>query len=151
MRFFSKEWLSGELSDEVFEATPSAYRLHLAALRLPPDLVALSEVNVHDGWVLDVRDWPESAELTLRFRCGDLQRGYWDLSITYSGARVDDTSLSVLRDALRVPKDEILYGEVDRVGHEYQHRFILSSLREAAVTFTAVTMASFPVSDREHE
>ena len=35
MRFFSKEWLSGELSDAAFKAAPSAYHLHLAALRLP--------------------------------------------------------------------------------------------------------------------
>jgi hypothetical protein len=147
MRFFTREWLGGELSDAAFEAAPSAYRLHLAALQLPPTLVALSEVNVHDGWVLDVHS-PESSHLMLRLRCGDLQRGYRDLSITYSGAAVDDPSLSVLRDAMREPRDEILYDEVDRVGRGYEHRFILASRGEASVTFTAVTMTSVPVGDR---
>ena len=42
MRFFTKEWLSGELTDEAFEAMPTEYRLHLAALRLPHDVLGRS-------------------------------------------------------------------------------------------------------------
>ncbi|OWK45010.1 hypothetical protein [Fimbriiglobus ruber] len=46
MRFFTKAWLTKELTDAAFEAAPGEYRLHLASLRLPSDVLVLSEVNM---------------------------------------------------------------------------------------------------------
>jgi len=149
MRFFTKEWLSGELTDEAFEAVPTEYRLHLAALRLPHDVLALAEVDNHDGLVLDVEYEPQPKKLMLRLRCGDLQRGYCDLTISYSDAALDAASLAVLREAVRNPKDELLYDEVDRVGDRFEHRFILSSHKEACVRFAAVAVSTHPVGGRE--
>jgi hypothetical protein len=148
MRFFTKEWLRGELTDAAFEATPVAYRLHLATLQLPAAVSALAAVDMHDGLLLDVRHDPQSAELTLRLRCGDLQRGYRDLNITYSGTTLEESSLSVLREAMRDPKDEFLYDEVDRFGDRFEHRFILASHNEVRVTFANVAVGSHPVSSR---
>jgi hypothetical protein len=149
MRFFTKEWLSGQLTDEAFEAVPTEYRLHLAALRLPHAVLALAEVNIHDGLMLDVEYEPQPAKLMLRLRCGDLQRGYCDLTVNYSAAALDPVSLSILRDAMRDPKDELLYDEVDRVGDRFEHRLILSSHKEVCVRFAAVAVSSQSVGGRE--
>ena len=116
MQFFTREWLSGELTDAAFEAVPNAYRLYLARLRLPPEVLALSEADIHDGLLLDVKHSPQITQLTLVLRCGDLQRGYFDLQIEYSGAVLDGGSLSTLQRATQNPNDEFLYHEVDRAG-----------------------------------
>ena len=148
MRFFTREWLSGELTDAAFDAVPAAYRLYLATLRLPPDVLALSEVDLHDGLMLDIKYAPESEQLHLYLRCGDLQQGYFDLYINYSGACLDDPSLSILRHAMQAPKAEFLYDEVDRAGDHFEHQFILSSRDEACVSFTTVTVSSHFVRSR---
>ncbi len=149
MRFFTKEWLSGELTDAAFNAAPTEYRLHIAALRLPQDVLALAEVDNHDGLMLDVQYEPKSAQLKLRLRCGDRQRGYCDLNIKYSAATLDAASLSVLRDAIRIPKEELLYDELDRVDDVFEHRLILTSHKEVCVRFAAVVVGSYPVCGRE--
>lgn len=148
MRFFTKEWLSGELTDEAFEAAPEAYRKHLKGLQLPADVSALVTISIHDGLLLGVQHDPQSAKLALRLRCGDLQRGYHDLSITYSAATLDSSSLALLHEAMRTPKDEFLYDEVDRAGDCFEHRAILASHREVCITFATVTVESLPVESR---
>jgi len=72
--------------DEAFDAVPEAYRLHLASLRLPEHLTALAQADLHDAYVLEVNEAPRAARVRLRLRCGDLQRGYADVNIEYSGA-----------------------------------------------------------------
>jgi hypothetical protein len=148
MKFFTSQWLSGELTDSAFEAVPDAYCRHLASLRLPPDVLALSEADMHDGLLLDIQHLPESARLRLRLRCGDLQQGYFDLLIEYSGAALADESFAVLRHAMQAPKVEVLYDEVDRVGECFVHRLLLSSSHEVSVTFVAVAIDTHRVSSR---
>lgn len=149
MQFFTKEWLTGELSDAAFEARPAAYRLHLASLQLPPDVLAITELDNHDALILDAEYEPSSAELALRLRCGDLQRGYFDLYLKYQGALLDSVSLSTLHRAMLLPRDEVLYDEVDRVGDRFVHRCMLASHHEIAVTFSTVAVTSKPVASRE--
>ncbi len=148
MRFFTKQWHGGELSDAAFDAVPAAYRHHLSSLALPPEVLAICDLDNHDGLILDAEHEPQLTELTLRLRCGDLQRGYFDLHIKYLGAILDSASLSVLRQAMQLPKDEILYDEVDRAGTRFVHRYLLSSHEEIMVTFLTVTVSSTPVSSR---
>src|SRR5258706_1630316 len=130
MRFFTREWLRGELTDEAFDAVPEAYRLHVASLRLPQHVTVLAQADLHDAYVLVVTEELHLARVRLRLRCGDLQRGYADVNIDYSGAAIDAASLSRLRRAAEVPRDEVLYDEVDRIGQSYEHRLILASHAE---------------------
>ena len=50
--------------------------------RTPPDTsvsighCCTSRAFIHDAWVLDVNYEPHAAVLSLRLRCGDLQRRY---------------------------------------------------------------------------
>lgn len=148
MRFFTKEWFRGELPDADFEAVPVAYSEHLTALKLPADVSVLAVTDIHDGHLLGIRYDPRVAELTLWLRCGDLQRGYRDLSIRYSGVTLDASSNAVLHKALRIPKDEFLYDEVDRRDDRFEHRIILASQSEACVTFTGVAVESHLVDSR---
>ncbi len=144
MQFFTKAWLTGELSDEAFEAAPIEYRLRLSRLRLPADVLALAEADTHDSLLLEMHYDDRAAILILRLRCGDRQRGYFDLVINYSGAFLDDHSLVVLRHFLRNPRVQFLYDEVDREGEGYVHRLILSSHQEICVKFASVSQHTSP-------
>jgi hypothetical protein len=148
MRFFTREWLSGKLTDEAFDAVPEAYRRHLASLRLPEHATILAQADLHDAYLLDVSEEPHAARVRLRLRCGDLQRGYADLNIEYSGAAINAVSLTRLLCAAKLPRDEILYDEVDRVGQSFEHRLILVSHAEVCVSFASVALTAHPVSGR---
>ena len=145
MRFFTKQWLSGGLSDDEYEATPDAYWRHVSSLQLPPDVLALSQFNPHDARILDVSSEPHAGRLTLRLRCGDLQCGYHQVQLAYSEARIDDASLKQLHCATTLPFDEILYDEVDRAGERFEHRFIFASKAEISISFGSITITPLPL------
>src|SRR5262249_1347866 len=116
MKFFTRAWTNGEMTDEQAAALAEAYEHYLAALDLPPKIVALSKINPHDAYVLGSEYEPKRSRLTLRLRCGDLQRGYSTVILTFSDVTVDLVTLDTLRRSARPAPVEVLYDEVDRSG-----------------------------------
>jgi hypothetical protein len=53
--------------------------------------------------------------------------------------------------AMRHPKEELGYDEVDRVGEKFEHRVIFSSGSELSIVFASVELHSHPVSGRTVE
>lgn len=145
MRFFSKQWLSGELSDDEYDAMPEDYWRHVASLQLPPDVLALSQVNVHDARALDVSEEARASRLSIRLRCGDLQCGYSQVHIVYANGRIDGALLAQLQRATTMPLDEILYDEVDRAGERFEHHFIFASKTEISISFGSVAIIVQPL------
>src|SRR5437879_747566 len=125
MKFFTRAWITGEMTDEQAAAVPEAYWRHAASLRLPPTIAALAKLNPHDAFVLGVDHQPEFSCITLRLRCGDLQRGYSDVSLAFSDVTVDSVTLDTLRRAVRPASVEVLYDEVDRLGDCFEYRLLL--------------------------
>ena len=109
MKFYTRGWATGELTDEQFGAVSADYWRHIAALQLPPTIAALSAVNLHDARVLAVDFRPERSLVTLRLRCGDLQRGYSNVTLAYSHVALDFAALNTLRLAANAPRAEVLY------------------------------------------
>ena len=69
VRFFTRGWHSGELSDEESQQTVRDYHAHLEAIsaRLPDPVVALErEVDLHDAVIERVEWEPANARLVLR-------------------------------------------------------------------------------------
>jgi hypothetical protein len=149
MKFFTRAWINGEVTDEPSAALPSAYWRYLATLRLPPTIVALSKLNPHDAYVLAVDYQPERSLLTLRLRCGDLQRGYSDVTIAFSDVTVDLATLDTLRRAARPAPVEVLYDEIDRSGDYFDYRLLLYPDGEATIQFRQVDVTEHAVADRE--
>jgi len=70
MRYFTRGWANGELSDEEAERVEDAYRARLSAIvpRLPTALRRLVEdVCLHDGVMESVRWAPVEKRLQLAF------------------------------------------------------------------------------------
>jgi hypothetical protein len=137
MRFFTRQWAAGELSDEAFEAAPGAYALYLASLELPADVALLSRVDLHDGRVLDVD--VEAGSVAIRLRCGDLQRGYSDVRIGYGRVALDAELQALLIGAAK-SREEVLYDELDCVDGVFQHRWLLASHAEVCISFGCVSL-----------
>ena len=149
MKFFTRAWASGELPDEQDAAVPKAYWSYLATLDLPAAVTALSHVNPHDAWLLGVEHEPARARLALRLRCGDLQAGYSDVRITFSGANVSWPALNLLRRSVRPTGVEVQYDEVDRAGDQFEYRLSFWPAGEVSVLFQDVAISKHPVADRE--
>jgi hypothetical protein len=148
MRFFTRQWLFGELSDEEYDAVPNDYCRHVGSLQLPPDVMVLSQANLHDARILDVCEEPDASRLTLRLRCGDLQRGYSNIGIVYATVRIDTVTHAQLHRARELPPDEMLYDEVDRAGERFEHRLIFASKAEVSISFGSVAVSVQAVDGR---
>lgn len=152
MRYFTRAWATGELSQAETESVIRAYRSHLANLidRLP---VALAEVattsNLHDALLNRVTFDRPAARLNLSLRCGDLQTGYFDAILHYSEVRLDQTNLTTLQTLASHPKCELLYDEID-IGDDgcLCHRFLVWPEGEFEVHFASFTMDRMKTNNR---
>src|SRR5262249_29728219 len=149
MKFFTRSWINGEMPDDRAAVVPDDYWRYLAALKLPPSIETLSKVNPHDAYVLDVENPPDRSRLTLRLRCGDLQRGYSDVTLAFSQVTVDYMALDTLCRAVRPACVEVLYDEVDRSGECFEYRLILYPPGEVTILFQQVVVTERLVPERE--
>ena len=128
MRFFTREWHSGELPDDEADAVGVAYHAHIQSLSeaLPPGVRELATtLNLHDALVRRVLLDGNRRELRLELRCGDQQRGYEDVALTYHGTVLTQQSLHDLRGATE-RGGEVLYDEVDVIGDGlFSHQLLL--------------------------
>jgi len=137
------------MTDEEADAVPPAYQRHLQTLNLPPSVRDLSSLNPHDAHILDVQHEPSVHVLRLRLRCGDLQVGYFDALLNFSGVIIQSDHLARLIEVKRPAKLEILYDEVDRSSADlFEYRLLLHPVFEIAFQFTDIAVVRQPVSDR---
>src|SRR5688572_10755448 len=112
MRWFSREWATGGLSDEEFDARRRSHAEHLAEIRgrlLNGADLLVEEVNLHDA---QPRIWRlEGDQVHLRVLAGDLQRGYEVIDLRYVGASVTGDPTAYER-WLLAPGTEVLYDEI---------------------------------------
>jgi hypothetical protein len=149
MKFFTRAWVDGEMTDDQAAVIPEAYWRYLATLHLPASIVALSKVNPHDAYLVALKHEPEHSRLTLRLRCGDLQRGYSDVTLAFTQVAVERATLETLRRSVRPASVEVLYDEVDRSGECFEYRLLLYPDGEVSIQFKDVDLAERPVADRE--
>ena len=154
MRYFTRGWLSGEYSDEDHEAAVVQYGARLESIRpaLSPQVVSLTERNLHDG-VIDFIEWDaRTLELSLALIIGDQQCGYSQLRIDYKGAMLGEERLETLRQLARDRRVELLYDEVDVDERSvFQHRMIFWPTYEVTIDFTELELSDNPRTDRRIE
>ncbi|TSC32341.1 hypothetical protein FOF48_09865 [Corallococcus sp. Z5C101001] len=150
MKWFTRGWYDGDLSEEEEEGVRAAYSLHLE--ELAPRLregaeVLVASVNLHDG---QVRDWtvPSEGAIELRVLIGDRQVGYEFLTLRYLDAeliRAPKSDFSVLE--LMRQGAELLYDEVDIADDgRFEHRVLCWPDAEFGVRFRAVDVSRRPAS-----
>lgn len=144
MRYFTRSWVNGELAPEAAEEVCLAYRSHVERLvgRLPGAVAELATaVNLHDALIRRVIVDRQVPGLRMDLRCGDMQAGYFDAILRYSGVLLEETDLVTLEGRARDPRTEVLYDEVDIDGDGYLcHRFLFWPDGELEVRFTSFDM-----------
>ena len=149
MKFFTRDWADGDMTDAEADAVAPAYWHHVGALDLPTPVRALADLNTHDASVLDVALHPAANTLRLRLRCGDQQTGYFDAMLTFTGATIRPADAATLERARRPANVEVLYDEVDRAdGRTFEYRLLLYPAGEVSIRFTDVAILRKPAVDR---
>jgi hypothetical protein len=149
LKFFTRGWVHGDMTDEDAESVAPAYWQHLDAIDLPQTVRNLATLNPHDAYILDVENEPHANFLRLRLRCGDLQVGYFDASLSFSGVTIAPEQAAILANARRPAEIEILYDEIDCAeSGAFEYRLLLHPVGQVAFYFTDVAIARHPVADR---
>lgn len=150
MRFYTKQWLSGRLSDAEFDAVEVAAATHMARIQrsAPPPVYRLVSGEgfggFHDGVLISAT---AGEPTTLAMCTGDLQHGYVTTTLEFRGADVAVRGRS-LRRIVRGPFTEILYDELDVIDDHYEWRAVFSDNTVLAVAFSDVDIKVEPRADR---
>jgi len=150
MRFFTPEWLAGDLDDEDFERAGALYEQRLSEIRvsLPTSVRQfVSDVSLHDGLVR--RAEADTDRFRLVVRVGDLQRGYSDLDVRYSNVQFL-RGIPSTEDALN-SHEEIVCDEFDVAENSIEHRLLFASGEEFLVRFQDLDFHVTPVERRDFE
>jgi len=142
MKFFTREMISGELPETEFNATCKAYQQHIEQMLIssPKAIAELAEISLHDGLIRRVVLDHGANELLLALRCGDLQIGYFDLDIRYSGVALAPQQLKLISRRANDRSTEILADEFDmETDGRFVHRLLCWPEDELEIVFTGVT------------
>jgi hypothetical protein len=150
MRFFTREWHDGELSDGEYENVISSYNAHFEEIRaqLPARLVELvGTISLNDAEVRSAIH--EDHVLQIDLRAGDLQVGYCDLQLRYIEVLHLDGWPSLM-EVFGQDSAEIVEDEIDASGSgEFEHRLLFSPNGEIFVRFRDFDFTLAPVAMRE--
>ena len=152
MKFFTKEWLSGDRDDEDPYIAFTEYEAHLSKIRnsFTFDLKALTSYRLHDGLVKVVNHRVSENKLSVTLIIGDLQVGYQRLELTYSNAECAPSDLQFLVLASRTENFEILEDEWDLSdSRKFTHRLIFSTRQEIEIAFDDINYQASPLEDRK--
>lgn len=151
MRYFTREWADGLLSDEETDRASDAYRARLAEVRplLPPGAGELADAELHDA-VIDLVAWaPHARRLVVSWVAGDLQLGYVEVGSVYTGVTLGPEAVEALCDLARDRAAELMYDEVDLADDgSLRHRLLFWPRHEVVVEFTDVQVTVDPRPDR---
>ncbi len=153
MKFFTRAWANGELSDEDAEAIRGSYQMYLDNLvpKLPETLksLAIGDPSLHDGLIHKVIIDTGANSLEFILCCGDLQTGYFDVDLVYSGVDWSVLDIQALKRRARDPETEILYDEVGQVAEGvYEHRILFWPEDEISIRFSRLERTTKPRSDQ---
>lgn len=151
MRYFTRGWTRGELTDEEAKATLQAYRARLARIepRLPPAFVRLDrDVSLHDGIIEQIVWNSASRRLEMSLVCGDQQSGYFLAQLTYLGAVLGGPRVDSLKRAAEGCQ-ELVHDELDvDDGGLLSHRLLFEPSEEVTIDFEDFEMRISPRGDR---
>jgi hypothetical protein len=138
MRFFTRGWHAGELSDAESDAVVKAYEQRLTSVlpRLPLAAHVLARgISIHDARIRRVVRDGQKSELLIEFRCGDRQVGYYDLDLRLHDARLTEPEATQLSEAAEDPQTQVLDAEIDVEDETPIYRILFWPYRECSIRF----------------
>ena len=152
MKYFSPAWDQGDLTDEQEAAIRDAYWAKVAVLeqQWPPEIRELAHTNLHDGLIRRISLDEAAQRLEIWLRCGDLQVGYFDVTLVYRGLDTERLDRGLLRAIATDPETEVRYDEVDIDSHgRFVHSVRFWPENEIDLVFRELEISREPRADRE--
>jgi hypothetical protein len=142
MKFFTKEWHSGELPDDEPDHRCEAYTAHLQSIesRLPPDLHYLTKaIYLHDGIIISAAAAENVLEIIIQGEHPN--SGEFTAQLRYEKAVLSEEDSCFLGRAAGNTAIEILYDEVDESVGRWIHRMLFWPYHEISIEFAGFTVA----------
>ena len=132
MRFFDKGWINGDLDDDEFEKRIEDYGSYIKSFY--DELKTLERIfidlNFNDAKIVSFAFMKSGARV--KFYIGDLQNGYFELSVLFKNFHIDDNALG-----------EIIASEVAFAEKEFYFSYIMSDLKERHFAFDEICSIKF--------
>jgi hypothetical protein len=152
MRYLTRGWLNGELSDAEWKRADEAYaaRVEEIASRLPPAMLRLGrDISLHDAVIEKIVWNPMTRRLQMSFvYYNQLQQGHLLVQLIYDGAMLGNARIDSLRRAAESRLTELVYNEIDASddGHLI-HRLLFEPCEEVTIDFEQFDMTLTPRPD----
>ncbi len=143
MKWFTRDYVTGVLSDDEFDRVLPSYRAHVEMLRATfrGRVSELVKLNLHDAQFVRVKYDGNRKSLHLVLTVGDLQVDYKQIELAYRNASfVGVTAEQFNTWDLPGRSTEIVFDEVDSFGEVLEHRFLLWPDKEFGVRFDQVNL-----------
>lgn len=152
MKYLTRGWATGKLTDDEWKERDKAYQHHLDELlpHLPKPVATIAaDISLNDALIRKICLHTVEHWVILELLCGDQQYGYFDLSLTYTQVDFDLLDIEEFACIARDPRTEILYTEVDLVADGvYEHRILFSPHGEVTLRFRELEVQHKERADR---
>ena len=132
MRFFDKGWISGDLDDDGFEKRIEDYSSYIRSFY--GELKTLERIfidlNFSDAKIVSFAFMKSGARV--KFYIGDLQNGYFELSVIFKNFHIDDSALG-----------EIIASEVAFAEKKFYFSYMMGDLKERHFAFDEICSIKF--------
>ena len=132
MSFFDKGWISGDLDDDEFEKRIEDYGSYIKSFY--GELKTLERIfvdlNFSDAKIVSFVFMKSGTRI--KFYIGDLQNGYFELSVVFKNFHIDDSALG-----------EIIASEVAFVEKKFYFSYMMSDLKERHFSFDEICGIKF--------
>ena len=132
MRFFDKSWISGDLDDDEFEKRIEDYGSYVKSFygELKTLERVFVDINFSDAKIVSFAFMKSGARV--KFYIGDLQNGYFELSVIFKNFHIDDSALG-----------EIIASEVAFAEKKFYFSYMMDDLKERHFTFDEICSIKF--------
>ena len=132
MRFFDKNWISGDLGDDEFEKRIEDYGSYIRSFY--GEIKTLERIfvdlNFSDAKIVSFAFMKSGARVN--FYIGDLQNGYCELSTLFKNFHIDDSALG-----------EIIASEVAFAENKFYFSYMMGDLKERHFAFDEICSIKF--------
>lgn len=156
MKWFTREWLDGQLPDAEADARQRAYAAYIDSIseRLPPAVLDLARprhphASISDALVDRIIVEDGARRISMRLLNGELQVGYGKLDIEFEDAELVEPGIERLSELLAAARTEFVRSEVEFIGagERLEIRFLLWPEGEIAIRSAGITTAWHPIAD----
>ena len=132
MRFFDKSWVNGDLDDDKFEKRIEDYGSYIRSFYGELKMLEriFVDLNFSDAKIVSFAFMKSGARV--KFYIGDLQNGYYELSVIFKNFHIDDSALG-----------EIIASEVAFAEKKFYFSYMMDDLNERHFVFDEICNIKF--------